>query len=505
MQPPPLVPGYHLTEHLATGSTAVVWAGGRTPGSDDLAVKVIPVAAADDPQDLTFELSALAMTWGSGEHLVRVVDVVPVLDPPAVAVVMERLRHGTLADLVRTRGHLLPGEVVTVITPVASTLADLHDAAVVHGDLSPANLGLAADGRPVLLDLGVSVVIGTPRDEVYGTPGFVPPEVLAGGAPTPAADVYALGALGWFALTGHAPPLPADRPRLAALEPSIPSAMVDVLELALHPDPERRPRARELSTALYGSSAAVPVRPGLHGSPATMLTQRVRELARAAAVQDADLAERSRAGRRADLRRRSRAAHLRVAAALVAMVVLGGAGVAVASAQRGTGGVPTAPGPAAAPISAAGAEADDGALDLTTRLAEMLESLVRARADAWNGADPDLLAACFAPGSAALEQDREILAEALADGHRYEGVSFAAERVEAVSESEDRVVLEATLTTGPYAVRTPGGEETRPGTSDRVRLVLVRVHPGAGGSGPPTGREPASSGWRIDAVEAVGA
>lgn len=505
MQQAPRVPGYHLTEHIATGSTAVVWAGGRTPGSADLAVKVIPVAGPEELQDLTFELSALAMTWGSGEHLVRVVDIVPVLEPPAVAVVMERLHHGTLADLVRVRGHLLPGEVVTLLTPVASTLADLHDAAVVHGDLSPSNLGLDGHGRPVVLDLGVSVVIGTPCEEVYGTPGFVAPEVVAGGAATPTADVYALGAVGWFALTGEPPPLPADRPSLSGLEPTVPGALAEALEQALHPDPERRPRARELSTALYGSTDALPVRPGAHGDPATMLTQRVRELARAAEREDADVAMRTRADRRAVLRRRSRGARLRVAAALVAMVVIGGAGVAVASAQRGVTTSPTAPGPGPTPIIASGPAADDGSVEPAERFAAMLEPLVRARAAAWNDADPDLLTACFAPGSAALEHDRDILAEALAEGHRYEGVSFAAEQVEAVSETEDRLTLEATLTTDPYAVRTSGGRDPRPGSATRVRLVLVRVDASTAGSVPSPGSEPAATVWRIGGVEAVDA
>ncbi|WP_193315379.1 serine/threonine-protein kinase [Nostocoides sp. F2B08] len=504
MQQPPQVPGYHLTEHIATGSTAVVWAGGRSPGSADLAVKVIPIADRDDLHDLTFELSALAMTWGSGEHLVRVVDVVPVLDPPAVAVVMERLRHGTLADLVRARGHLLPGEVVTLLAPIASTLADLHDAAVLHGDLSPANVGLAGDGRPVLLDLGVSAVIGTPCEEVYGTPGFVAPEVVAGGAPTSSADVYALGALGWFALTGEPPPIPADRPRLADLDPTVPAALGEALAQALHPDPELRPRPRELSTVLSGSTHALPVRPGAQGDPATMLTQRVRELARAAAREDAALAASTRADRRAVLRRRSRAAHLRVAAALVAMVLLGGVGVAVASAQRGTA-VPTAPGPGGTPSAVSVTAADDEPVDPADRFAAMLEPLVRARADAWNGADPDLLTACFAPASVALEQDRELLAGALAEGHRYEGVSFAARAVEAVSESEDRVTLEATLTTDPYAVRISGGRDTRPGTTTRVRLELVRVDTSADGVVDPPGSEAATTGWRIADIEAVDA
>lgn len=502
MESRPHVPGYHLAELIATGSTAAVWAAGRTPSHDDLAVKVLPVPGRADLEELAFELSALASTRGAGEHLVKVVDVLPVVDPPAVAVVMERLRHGTLTDLVRARGHLLPGEVVTLLTPVASTLADLHGAAVLHGDLAPSNVGLDALGRPVILDLGVATVIGTSRDDIYGTPGFVAPEVVAGGIPTPAADVYALGALGWYALTGEAPPAPAERPRLGNLVPTVPAPLVETLEQAMQPDPERRPRARDLSTILYGSATAVPIRPGPPGDPATMLTQRVRELARAAAREDAAPREWTRAGRRAVLRRRSRAAHLRVAAALVAMVVLGGAGVAVASAQRGTASLPTAPGSSPTPLVAAIETARGADIDPADRFIALLEPLVRARADAWNRADPDLLADCFAPASTALEVDSEVLAGALADGHRYEGVTFAAVEVDPVSETEDRVTLETTLTTGPYVVRTSAGHETRAGSSARVRLMLQRVEPSTGG---PVGSASNAtvSAWRIARVEEV--
>ena len=511
MESRPHIPGYHLTELIAVGSTAAVWAAGRAPGDEDLAVKVVPVPGGADPDAIAFELSALAATRGAGEHLVRVLDVLAVPDPAAVAIVMERLRQGTLTDLVRARGHLLPGEVVTVLAPIAATLADIHDAAVVHGDVSPSNVGLDAEGRPVILDLGVSAVIGAPRDEVYGTPGFVAPEVVAGGIPTPAADVYALGALGWFALTAEPPPAPADRPDLASVVPTVPDSLGEALEQAMHPDPQRRPQSRDLATALYGSATPLPIRPGALGDPAAMLTQRVRDLARAAAQEDADSAARTRAGRRAALRRRSHAARLRVAAALLAMVALGGVGVAVASAQRGTAPAPSAPAssPAPAQASAGALATDGGALPSDVRFTAILEALVAARADAWNAADPALLADCFAPASTALVRDRELLAGALVGGHRYEGLTFSAARVDTLSETEARVILETTLTTGAYAVRSSAGHETRAGSSVRVRLVLVRVDVASGEPVPApasaSGPGAADPGWRIAGVEAVDA
>jgi hypothetical protein len=518
LQSRPTVPGYHLGDLIARGSAATVWAAGRAPGVDDLAVKVVPVPPGADQDDLAFELSALSMARGAGEHLVRVLDVVPVVDPgPAVAVVMERLRHGTLTSLVRSRGHLLPGEVVTLLTPVATTLAVLHDSAVVHGDLSPSNVGLDSRGRPMILDLGVAAVIGTPRDEVYGTPGFVAPEVVAGGHPSTAADVYAVGALGWFALTGDAPPVPAERPALDQAAPITPGALAQVLEQALHPDPARRPAARELGAMLYAAADPTPVLPGPQDDPATMLTQRVRDLARAAAREQAGSSSRTRTERRAALRRRSRTANMRVVAALAAMVLLGGAGVAVASAQRGTSGPPSAPSAPGAQTLPTAVTAGTGSAGSSTdplgRYAQIIVPLVDARARAWNDADPEALARCFAPGSAALQQDRDVLSTALEQGHRYEGLTFAVDGIRAVSETEDRLSLEVTLTTGPYVVRTDGTDEPRTATSSRVRLVLIALASRADSPvGSPSESAAASapsdstgSAWRIAQVEEVDA
>ena len=135
-------------------------------------------------------------------HVVAVEACVPLADG-RVAVVMPHLLGGALDALVRARGHLSPGEVVTVLAPVASALGRLHDLGVVHGDVSPGNVLLDLDGRPVLGDLGLGHVVGDVSPGVWGTDGYVAPEVLLGGDPTPASDVYALGAARLALPVGH--------------------------------------------------------------------------------------------------------------------------------------------------------------------------------------------------------------------------------------------------------------------------------------------------------------
>lgn len=104
-------------------------------------------------------------------------------------------------------GLALP-TVLDLIDQLANTLDHLHGHSppVVHGDVKPENVIVTADGRAVLIDFGAAMRVGDDRERL-GTPGFSAPEVLAGEALTPAADVYSLAALTVFLLTGIVPKL----------------------------------------------------------------------------------------------------------------------------------------------------------------------------------------------------------------------------------------------------------------------------------------------------------
>ncbi len=98
--------------------------------------------------------------------------------------------------------------VLDLVDQLAQTLDHLHGHTppVVHGDVKPENVVVTADGRAVLIDFGAAMRVGDDRERL-GTPGFSAPEVLAGEALTPAADVYSLAALTVFLLTGIVPKL----------------------------------------------------------------------------------------------------------------------------------------------------------------------------------------------------------------------------------------------------------------------------------------------------------
>ncbi|WP_340295723.1 protein kinase domain-containing protein, partial [Aquipuribacter hungaricus] len=177
-------------------------------------------------------------------------------DPPAL--VTDLASGGSLAAQVAARGTLTPGEVVTVVAPLADALAALHARGVVHGDVTAANVLFVDRGRPVLADLGVARLAGS--GTAWATPGFAAPEVLAGAAPGPAADVHGLGAAAWLALTGAVPPVEEDRLPLGLLAPSCPSRLTAAVTAALDPDPAARPAPEELAAAARATCPGTAVR-----------------------------------------------------------------------------------------------------------------------------------------------------------------------------------------------------------------------------------------------------
>ena len=88
------------------------------------------------------------------------------------------------------------------VRDVASSLALLHAHRLVHRDVSPRNVRVTTSGRPKLFDFGTLIPFGTPPD-IAGTPSCVPPEALNGGALDHRTDLYSLGAVLYFLLTGQ--------------------------------------------------------------------------------------------------------------------------------------------------------------------------------------------------------------------------------------------------------------------------------------------------------------
>ncbi|HEV8529118.1 MAG TPA: serine/threonine-protein kinase [Actinomycetes bacterium] len=222
---------YTLISEIGRGGTGTVWRAADRAAGREVAVKVLHQRLGHHPQLVSgFVRQRTALTGIVHPHLVTVHDLV--FDDGIIALVSELIEGQTLRQVLR-RGLLPTPEAVTIGGQVASALARLHVAGVVHCDVKPENILLATtpdlgvDAR--LADLGTVAIAreicgggdGPSDAGRSGTPGYLPPEASGLDPPTPAADVYALGVVLYELATGRGPTAINTRPgfRLRHVEP----------------------------------------------------------------------------------------------------------------------------------------------------------------------------------------------------------------------------------------------------------------------------------------------
>jgi hypothetical protein len=490
--------GFDAVELLGYGSGGEVWlARERATGLPVALKRLRPGADLATRDRLRREAAVLAGV--DHPHVVRLRSVHG--DGDALVLVLDLAAGGSLARLLATRRRLGPGEVVTIAVPLAQALAAAHAQGLVHGDVTPANVLFAADGRPLLSDLGVARLLGAGPGEVGGTRGYLDPAVLAGAAPGPASDVHGLAATCLAALTGH-PPYDEHGRRLDPPDGTHPGLRA-TLEAALAPDPADRPSAEALAVAVVDAEAAEPVRfdrrgvvpgEGLAHRPVTgpvvaPPTHQVVSGPRAAEESATAASSGWRRLRSPVPRLRGRGA-VAVACAGVALTVAAVTGIAWAGADEvpraaGIGGRgPTSPSqPATTPVQATAAPAGQApsatagpglaATSPATDWASTLSRLDQSRSTAFARGDPAELRAVYAPGAPALHRDQLVLARLTRAGLRAEGLRLTATSVAMADRSEDRVRLAVTDVMPPYRLVDVGGAVVaeRPGRGVRSWTV----------------------------------
>jgi len=266
--------GYGVERLLGFGATGEVWRAHELASGDVVALKRLRPGAAgarDLPAQERLGREAALLAAVRHPHVLPLRSVVPVDD--GIVLVLDYAAGGSLDRLLRARGRLTAGEVVTTAGPLAAALAVAHGEGLVHGDVSPANVLYTADGRPLLADLGVARLVGESGRAVDGTPGFVDPVVVAGAEPTTASDVYGLAAVCYRALAGEAVAETrstgrsrrARRTALRELAPNAPVELVEIVEAGLAPTPRARPDAATFGARLTSACSATPV--GLSVAP----------------------------------------------------------------------------------------------------------------------------------------------------------------------------------------------------------------------------------------------
>jgi serine/threonine protein kinase len=139
--------------------------------------------------------------------IVTVHDVVP--EGGAMYIVMELIEAENLGDIVARTGPLDPRRVSDIGLQVLSALATAHAAGIVHRDIKPSNIMLLPGDRVKLTDFGIAQATDDPSltatGGIMGSPGYMAPELFQGRPPSPAADLWSLGATLFHVAEGRAP------------------------------------------------------------------------------------------------------------------------------------------------------------------------------------------------------------------------------------------------------------------------------------------------------------
>jgi serine/threonine-protein kinase len=267
------VGSYELEERLGQGGMGEVWRARHHLLARRAAIKLIrPEALGGDQQTrrvalARFEQEAQATASLRSPHTIDLYDF-GISDTGVFYYVMELLVGRDMQTLVRDFGQLPPERVLYLLEQVCESLAEAHVAGLVHRDIKPSNIyvcreglrydfvkvldfGLARDRRPEAVRLTMNT-----SERLTGTPAYMAPEViLAATEVDPRADIYALGCVAYFLLTGQlvfegttpmktllkhveeAPVPPSQRTEVA-----VPPALDALILTCLEKDPDRRPK-----------------------------------------------------------------------------------------------------------------------------------------------------------------------------------------------------------------------------------------------------------------------
>ncbi|WP_436531495.1 serine/threonine protein kinase [Actinoplanes sp. HUAS TT8] len=253
--------GYELLARLGEGGMGSVFLGRRSDGLA-VAIKIIkPEYAHEEEFRGRFRSEVKRARQVPPFCTAAVLDADPEHRTPYL--VVEYVDGPSLDEVILRDGPMTDGRLHSVAVGVATALTAIHGAGVIHRDLKPRNVLLAL-GAPKVIDFGIARALEvtsqhTHPDQMVGTVAYMAPERFDGAHRdiTPAADVFAWGAVIAYAGTGRTP-FRADSPvataaRILTQAPDLTGLsgpLADLVALSLAKDPVERPTAHELLNLL---------------------------------------------------------------------------------------------------------------------------------------------------------------------------------------------------------------------------------------------------------------
>ncbi|MFF3653238.1 serine/threonine-protein kinase [Streptomyces sp. NPDC002181] len=273
---PAAVGPYRITARLGAGGMGQVYLGESRSGRR-VAVKVVRPEIASDPGfRARFRREVEAAKAVGGFWTATVVDADPEAETPWVA--SDYIPAPNLAERVREGGPLAEDAVWRLGAGMAEALHSVHRAGLVHRDLKPANVLLTENG-PRLIDFGIAKALNgatmlTRTGVAIGTAGFMSPEQAQGGRVGTASDIFSLGTVLCFAVSGSMPFGEGSAAqllyRVVHETPSlelVPEGLREVLDGCLEKRAELRPSAEEVLFALSAGGAVTVAPPAPPDAP----------------------------------------------------------------------------------------------------------------------------------------------------------------------------------------------------------------------------------------------
>lgn len=205
---------YVVEQSIAHGSFGVVYRAVHAESGERAAVKVLhPELVFTREAVVRFEREIQAIRRIDHPNVIRILDFGE-SDGGRPFFAMELLGGVDLQSYIISHGRLSPEETLDILEPVCEALSAVHKSSIVHRDLKASNVFIADEGcrpRVVLLDFGVAKVLDdagpgiTTPTHLLGTPACMAPEQIRGQQADARTDVYALGALAYYMLTGKLP------------------------------------------------------------------------------------------------------------------------------------------------------------------------------------------------------------------------------------------------------------------------------------------------------------
>ncbi len=204
---------YRVLDRIGAGGMGVVFRAEHVDMRRQVAIKVLPLYAEQDPRIHSRFLTEIRVVAQlQHPNIVTAMDSGTVSAPNEVSLryfVMELVQGEDLEESVNLKGPLSPAKACDIIHQIAAALGEAHKHNLVHRDIKPSNIRLTLEGQAKLLDFGLTRRFShrmTEQGMILGTLDFMAPEQTCdAGAVDIRADIYALGGTLFWCLTGKTP------------------------------------------------------------------------------------------------------------------------------------------------------------------------------------------------------------------------------------------------------------------------------------------------------------